>query len=195
MALLRILLSTAKGVAAKPLAPGSSTLYPTDDAFVRESFPDDTHNWTYMQFRTQTGEPLNRNNRPFLKFDLSPLPPGAVIQSATLRLYCYEAFNLVSGVTDLEARRISDDSWTETTLTWNNQPPYGAVEDTIEPAISAWNEWDITSFVQDEWAGDKVVSICIKCVQESYDGTERYGNFCAKEWDGADPQLVINYLA
>ena len=171
--------------------PETATIYPSDDAFVFEGNPTANYNLTYLQFKTRE----DKDDRIFLKFDISSLPEDAEIQFARLRLYCYEAYNLISGVTDLEARRVSDDSWDETSITWNNQPSLGDVEDTIEPTVGGWNEWDVTGFVQDEWAGDKIVSLCVKCVQEDYDDTDRYGNFCAKEWDSSDPRLVIYYYA
>lgn len=167
-----------------------TTLYPTADARVAEVSPDSNYGTlTYWTVRTRTVE---SNMRTFLKFDISGLPAGAVISLAKLRSRCYSINNLVAGVTDVQARRVADDSWVETEITWNNQPDYGDVEDTKVPAVG-WVEWDVTSWVQNEWAGDKTVSICLRCVQEDYDGTLRDSNYYSKEYDGLDPELYIEY--
>jgi hypothetical protein len=107
-------------------------------------------------------------------------------------MYCRGVKNLLSGVTDVEARRVSDDSWTEGGITWNNQPAYGDVEDTKVPAVG-WVEWNVLSWVQNEYAGDKTVSICLKCKVESYDNNARYSYYASKEYDASDPELYIEY--
>jgi len=130
--------------------------------------------------------------RIFLKFDLSSLPSGVVITLARLRLQCSSVSSLKDGVTDVQARRVSDDSWTETGITWNNQPAYGSVEDTKVPAVG-WVEWTVTGWVQNEWAGDKTVSICLRCVTESYDAANRFSFYRSREYNGDDPELYIEY--
>lgn len=166
-----------------------TTLYPTADAYVTQHLSNDNFGARdYLKVTSRIGG----NERSFLKFSLATLPEGAVITLAKLRLYCYITSDLVSGVTDVEARRVADDSWTELGITWNNQPDYGAVEDTKVPAIG-WVEWNVTDFVQDEWAGDKIVSLCMKSKVESYDSSFRYSYYRSKEYDSRDPELYIEY--
>ena len=167
-----------------------STLYPTADSLVYQLYPDGNYGDNpALEVFTRI---YDCNERTFLKFDLSSLPAGAVISLAKLRCYCYSIANLVAGVTDVQARRVSDDSWVELEITWTNQPDYGDVEDTKVPAVG-WVEWDVTSFVQAEWAGDKIVSICLRCVQETYDETARGSRYRSKEYDAEDPELYIEY--
>lgn len=172
----------------------NTTLYPTADAHVKEADPT-TNFGTMSTLRTQTR--IGVNIRCFLKFDGSGLPAGAIITLAKLRCYCSGVYNLVAGVTDVQARRVADDSWLEVDpdgITWNNQPDYGVVEDTQVPVYDIWIEWDVTSFVQDELADDKVVSLCLKIVTENYDGISRYSYCWSKEYDNLDPELYIEYI-
>lgn len=169
-----------------------TTLYPTADAYIREIMPNDNYGTSpYLIIRTK----ITDNHRVFLKFSLASLPAGATITLAKLRISCFAHDNPVAGVTDVQARRVADDSWIETgdgSITWNNQPAYGDVEDTKVPAVG-WVEWDITSFVQAEFADDKVVSICLRCVEESYDNTTRGSSHRSREHDDEDPELYIEY--
>jgi len=167
---------------------------PTADAYVYDYYPDSNFGTeTDVRVQTSYDEPFHYNQRSFLKFSLSGLPSGVTITQAKLKVYCYAAYGLISGVTDVQARRVTNDSWTETGITWNNQPAYGAVEDTKEPAEGEWIEWDVTSWVQNEWSGDKEVSICLKSVQEDYSSTNRYSRYYSKEYDSYDPQLIVTY--
>lgn len=169
--------------------PDNATLYSTADGMIFESSPDFKYGgYTWVSIASLG----SGNRRAFLKFDLSSLPAGAIISLAKLRLNCNSVGSLVAGVSDVEARRVADDSWIEGDLTWNNQKAYGAIEDTTVPAVG-WVEWDVASFIQDEYAGDKTVSLCLKCKVESYDGTLRSSNYRSREYGSVAPELYIEY--
>lgn len=180
-----------------PWTPLSMTLYPTADARVDQANPDQNFGLDeHFVVSTFLLEEQEFNQRSFLKFDLTPLPSGALITSAKLRCFAYAISDPLTGVTDVQARRVTDDSWVEDGITWNNQPAYGDVEDTKvlpPPEEWGWLEWNVTSWVQNEWVGDKTVSLCLKCVQESYDDIDRGINCHSKEYDGYDPELYIEY--
>jgi hypothetical protein len=59
-----------------------------------------------------------RNARTYLKFDLSALPAGATIQSATLQMV---GGPTTIGAAPLTLRRVNT-AWTEATLTYNTRP-------------------------------------------------------------------------
>lgn len=170
----------------------STTLYSIIDSSVKESFPDSNYGTESLIIVITL---IDDNKRAFVKFNLDSLPVGAIITLAKFRGNCYSVVSLVAGVTDVQARRVADDTWIESgagSITWNNQPAYGVVEDTQVPNWG-WVEWDVTSFVQDEFAGDKVVSICLRCVTEDYDATTRGSNIYSREYDNFDPELYIEY--
>lgn len=131
-----------------------------------------------------------RDRRAFLKFSLSSLPSPENIVSA--KLFLFKTGNYPpawGGVGNVEAREVSDDSWIEENITWNNQPAYGGLLDTtyIVFRSSQWYSWDVTSYILDELAGDKVASVCLKAENEDGGYTYRWSSFRSKEYDGFDP--------
>jgi len=170
----------------------NTTLYPTADSYVNESQPDTNYGTaTTLYVRTDLGI----NIRSFLKFDISGLPVGATITLAKLRMNCFAVYDLSSPDSDVQARRVADDSWLEVDpdgIDWNNQPAFGVVEDTQVPAVG-WVEWTVTPFVVAEFAGDQTVSVCLKCVTEDSDPTTRQSNYRSKEYNAEDPELYIEY--
>lgn len=82
--------------------------------------------------------------RSLIEFDLSQIPQSAIIHSATLSLY----FNPTSeegshaqflGCNDSYLQRITS-SWTESTVTWNNQPSTTALNRVSLPATTSSNQ-------------------------------------------------------
>lgn len=169
----------------------NTTLYPIADAPVYEGAPDQNYGpYGDLYVRTRDGQ----NARSFLMFHLGTLPADADITRAVLRLNCYSVLNLIPGVSDVQARR-TDDSWSEYGITWKSSRymARGTVEDTTPPAVG-WVEWTVTPFVQAKWVGNKIVSICLTCAQEWYDGATRNSSYRSKEYDGNDPELYIEYM-
>ena len=82
----------------------------TQDTMIRKSSPDDNHNNAWQVI-------IQKNfDKYLLRFDLSALPAGAVINSATLEL----TVNRVWAGGTVAARRVTE-SWTETGATWNSR--------------------------------------------------------------------------
>lgn len=167
-----------------------TTLYPTADALVSEANPDISYgDYTLLVARSDS----DGNTRSFLKFDLSGLPSGATITLAKLRLNCYQILGTPSSPdTDVQARRVADDSWAEETITWNNQKAHGDVEDTEVPAVAVM-EWIVTAYATAEFAGDQTISFCLRMVTEDYSAAGVQTSFRSKEYNGDDPELYIEY--
>ncbi len=101
--------------------------------------------------------------RSFVKLSLTNIPVGLQITSAKLYLRCYN----LDVSRNIEVYVVEDDSWSEDTITWNNKPPLGKLLSTsYVDSRDAVFEWDITSFVKSEYAGDKIVSLCVKDANE-----------------------------
>ena len=131
------------------------------------------------------------DERAWLKFDLSSLPAGTNITGATLQLWNFRA---AGAALPVEARGGADDTWTESGLTWNTQPAFGAALDTqtLAQTSSLWYSWNVGSLVQQKWAGNKLVSILLKPVSEgSTDATAPSYAFDAKEYGSNAPMLSV----
>lgn len=131
---------------------------PTDDAYVKDSAPDSNYGSYYSLY---VGTYNGAKERAYLKFDLSNLPENAVIVSATLHAYTYKGAS--STPVNISVYAVSDDSWTEGSITWNTKPQEGALldKDLIDTAGNHWSVWDVTDFVTQEFNGDKIVSFVL----------------------------------
>ena len=174
-------------------------LPPVADAQVALGNPD-TNSGTAASFFIQSATAPNSflDERAWLRFDLNgQIPPGAVITSASLRIYGFQADSADDLLVDVHGS--GTDSWVETGITWNNQPAFGAVissQTFLANQVQRWYELDVTSFVQTEFSGDGVVSLVVKPRTEA-DNQWRTYRFNAREFlrDGYSliPKLRIEY--
>jgi hypothetical protein len=104
----------------------------------------------------------HRNRRTILKFDMSTIPPGATVISATLSLYYYDILGTVPTNRPYWVYRITQTAWTELGSTWNTydgtnswSSPGGGGDYATTDAASAtvpgsygWMNWPVTAQVQ-----------------------------------------------
>jgi 2',3'-cyclic-nucleotide 2'-phosphodiesterase (5'-nucleotidase family) len=173
--------------------PTSSEVTATADAQVVEGSPTThygTKTYLYVQ-SAASGSYLDE--RAWLKFDLSALPAGATITSASLEMTAWKA---QGGDLAVSAHASSDDSWTEGGLNWNNQPAIGSQLDTttLTSGVTGLYTWDVTSLVQSEYAGDQTATLLLKADAEGSASAKTYA-FDSKEWGTAAerPRLVVSY--
>ncbi|RCW48887.1 alginate lyase [Paenibacillus prosopidis] len=104
-----------------------------------------------------TKESAANDRSAYLKFDLSGLT-GSSVSSATLRLYVKS----LTAAADRTAYSVSTDTWTESGLTYSNMPAFGNPAGSVRVTNTGWVEFDVTSYVMSEFAGDEIVSLYIK---------------------------------
>jgi len=162
-------------------------LLPTDDSHVTENQPNTVAD-SGQRYNMYVGwdEQVYLSERIYLKFDLSGIPGGSIIDSAVLKIYNkyspstgeppYPSKTMI-----IEARSVSDDNWLESTITWNNAPPMeptvldsktinrGFGDPPATPELWEWWSFDVTSYVASEFAGDKIVSIGLISQNEGTD--------------------------
>jgi len=162
---------------------------PTADSWVESSHTNDNHGsdkelHAKVEWDSKKNEVTNLR-RTYLKFDLSGLPSGAIIDSAILHLY------RTTADPDIPSAYQTTDGWTEAGIKYSNQPGAGAFVADGTPG-SAWIRWDITSYAASEFAGDKIVSVMMKFKTET--GSDQHADFTSREgtWNQR-PWLEISY--
>jgi len=125
--------------------------------------------------------------RAYLKFNLSEVPSGSTINSATLRLHTV----VVTETTKIGAFYCPDNTWEELEITWQNAPDTsGDAVDIVSVAEPGeWNEWDVTSIAKK----DTIISIVLQ-IDESEFSKSPWVSFRTKE-TSRDPQLVVEYTS
>lgn len=162
----------------------AKTLEPVADAHVRNGSYAATNygNDTSLVVKGAATSGLTRST--YLKFSLDSVKN---VSSATLRLYGNNTENFA--LINISAFGITNDTWTEKGITWNNAPaPSG-------PSLTSagvndqrkYYELDVTNFVKAQFAGDKVVSFLIKDTANQ----NRNVAFNSRQNANNHPQLVI----
>ncbi len=119
------------------------TLVAIADAYVRDgSHADSNYGDSTLLKVKKSGTGYNRES--YLKFDISSLPADP--QEVLLRLHV----KLTSpDAADTTAYAVSDTSWSESGLTWNNRPPAGSALDTRRIDRTSYSDvdFDVTAYV------------------------------------------------
>jgi hypothetical protein len=165
--------------AANPTSPASAastfSFNPVADAYVIQSSPDINYG-ANVSLRVDNS-PLTAS---YLRFVVSGLN-GSPIQSAKLRIYANSA-NTAGYAVNL----VSDNSWAENGLTFNNAPAAGASLGNSQPLVgAAWAEVDLSSYVTAEG------SYSLELTTTNATNT----NLAARESGANAPQLVITAAA
>jgi hypothetical protein len=163
---------------------GNLTLTPTADTYVRDGSTAGQNFGTGTVLAVKTNPQVGLNRHIFLKFDLS-----SVTSASSARLRLFGNFTASSGTSPVTIHAEDTDSWTETGLTWNNQPAAGPAAVTVPVGLNAqyW-EWDLTSFVQNQIAtGQQTMSLELQNDATTSDPA----NFNSREAATNKPQLVL----
>jgi hypothetical protein len=133
--------------------------------------------------------------RSFLRFSLASLPVEFTLERARLRLFT-EIYNTIPPHV-IEAYRVPDDSWSETAITWNNQPS-GSGTALATTTVAALQEtyWDITA-AWDPTAdvADDALTLMLRLADENQIGWDIDAIFDSREIGIAlaRPALEIRY--
>lgn len=162
-------------------APAYTTATASDDAYVRSDSYAGTNFGADVTLASKGSAIAGYSRRTFLKFDVSGLDPDA------------ERIELVLGAsqgpsprdTQLSIRNVPNDSWSENTITWNNQPAYGDLANSrYYAATDVGIVVDVTNIVKAEINGDGIASFRISSATD-----DAYTTFNSKESTGTAPYL------
>lgn len=127
------------------------------DALIASLWPDNNYG-THQDFIAcaWTNQSNPSNLRALIDFDLATIPAGATILSANLELFHYTSpFNIghsnMSGPANCWLERITQ-PWSESSVTWNNQPATTGINSLNVPAPTLMNQnysLNVTQLVQD----------------------------------------------
>ncbi|WHY20831.1 polysaccharide lyase family 8 super-sandwich domain-containing protein [Paenibacillus sp. G2S3] len=146
---------------SEPDEAAKTKLYVSEDAYVNggSKAAINYSSVNYLQIRNGSGD---TDRRTYLKFDLRPF----VGEVGSVKLNVYGKTNDGAGtLSDIGVFGVSDDSWTEATLNYNNAPKIGnqAVLQTFS-GPEQWRQFDITSWVGSEFPSDPVISLALRQV-------------------------------
>jgi len=173
------------------------TLQPVDDAYLSNTGgeADLTNNTATLE---QFGY-FDSIKRPLLKFDLSSIPDGATVVSAQLTL---QLAGLSGGdMHYTSVWRMTNDNWTEETVTWNSYPQTGAIAMAILPPTyqTGVRVWDMrmTDWAYAEDLLDNAVTLMMRWDDSApnryeTDGYYKWNTYSSKEGTVA-PTLRIEY--
>jgi len=198
MLLLGILISQIAFIPLVSAQEGEATLNPTDDTFVESYTPVGNFGSSgcleVEKYEQTSPFYMVVEYIVWLKFDLSSVPDGAVVDAATLQLFSYD----VPETYNVYARFCSNNSWTESALTHANMPDFNAtsMDSEVVAASSRWYNWTVTDAVQQSvdgiFGGPGMVTIVL--LETSFHATNWQVSFYSKE--GSDlymPKLTIHW--
>jgi endoglucanase len=181
-------LNSREATSNKPLlviTPASGiTLPPTADAYVR----DGTSAATNFGTATMLNVKLNTsgfNRDSYLKFDLSS---ASSISNATLKFF---ATSSEGTAITIAAFPVSNTSWTETGITWNNKPALGATQIgsvVVNGTPLVAYQIDVTSYAKSEKAaGRNVITLGL----HSPTSTSTLATLNSREAASNGPSLIV----
>jgi hypothetical protein len=164
-------------------SPGSQTVTASIDSYVKQDDPTGNFGIAPDIFVQSRATALNR--RLLVKFTLPSQPANCSVSMAVLRLF---ATATAPGRTIQVFRAAA--SWTETGVTWNNQPATDGVASTYSPTANGWHEATVTARVQELYPGTDNGFIL-------RDQTEDSGGTQDQKYDSRentnDPELRITF--
>lgn len=167
------------------LAQSSNTLTPLADAYVRNGTYASNNYGSDTSLIVKGSASSGYARSSYLKFSLSGL---SNVSSAKLRVYGRNTDN--TSTINISSYGIDNDSWTESGITYSNAPAAAsaALSTTSVNSQVQYYEFDVTNYVVNQFAGDKVVSFLIK------DAINQNSNivFNSRENSKNSPQLIIN---
>lgn len=159
------------------------------DAYVNAGKNANTNFGAATTLFNQANASANKSYETFLRFDISAI--SANISSAILRLNG-RLNNLQTPAITVEAHDVTNTSWLENTITWNNKPAAQAAilaTAIVNNTSNQYYEWNITQHIVNlRNAG--INAVTIKLVNTNSSNNQIIFN--SKEAAGNRPQLVVS---
>ena len=166
---------------------GGDTPHPTGDLFVQNE--SDISDFPCF-------------SKTYLSFDLSAIPAGKVIRSATLEIYEFGGSDPTQAQPSYVQLLSSTPDWNEATLTWNNAPlasqNYGGSWVGVIQTFPGWPgvkaSWDATAPVAEAYAAGQPASLVLYSADTAYNSGKYFVGSEVGDWDAdGRPTLVVTY--
>ncbi|WP_164716278.1 polysaccharide lyase family 8 super-sandwich domain-containing protein [Paenibacillus whitsoniae] len=170
-----------------PSSPPQVTIPSYADAFVRNGTYATNNYGSSVQLEVKN-DTASYAREGFLQFDFTAV--SGPVASAKIRLVPVNVG--MAGITN-EAALVSDTTWTESLLTWNNKPASSTVLGTWTPVLGTPVELDVTSQVQSALAGTGDKKLSLRIYAPTNPGSQGFAFYGTKEQtDSAKrPALII----
>lgn len=135
--------------------------------------------------------------RTLVRFAHPALPPGATLVAATLELQQTSGDSPDGQSVVVEACRAASD-WSESTVTWLNQPNVGTpcVSASVGRAANRWVQWDVTTFAEGWYGGQANRGLRLRRAADETAAQHRRGFASRDDGEAARrPRLIVQYLA
>jgi hypothetical protein len=185
----------ALGIGLQAIDPAEAStviLNPINDTYVDQEHPDTPHNGVNNGQNLWVNGKTGEIEHAYLMFDVSSIPVGSIITSAVLSLYLTDFRHDSSQ----DVHHVADDSWSQSTVTWNNMPAFDVAvlgTATRPSLVSTWEVWDLLANSNWTYAvdlADQRLSLLIKNSVEGVLGYEKYSSYDS----GSNvPKLEITY--
>ena len=126
------------------------TINPVEDSDVTSASVNSNNGTSGQFYMASAGQIGFSGNMAFLKF-ANTYSSTAVLSSAVLKVFNYQIFG--GGGTLITAYDVSDNSWTETGITWSNRPAYGSVLDSQAATFGTYTSLNVTAYIQSQISG------------------------------------------
>ncbi len=168
------------------VSPGNQTVVTNKDSYISQAAPSENKGTDSNLFVTSKSG--SQNQRSLVGFTLPTLPSGCVVTSATLRVFN----NSPSSGSTIQAIRITG-SWTETGVTWSNQPATtGTAATSVTGSSSAYQSWTVTTQVQEMYTNGHNSFLLRDATENS--ASERKQNYKGREnGTSTDADLLVNW--
>lgn len=183
--------SPAVNVAVNDGGGNTVSFAATQDAYVRSgSFAGTNHGSTdasQLVTKLNPTSPSDNERHTYLTFDAVN---ANGVANATLKLYGGIADNRSSNI-PVAVYSVSNTSWTESTINWNNKPATGSTilsQVTVTDNTSRYYSWDVTDYVKSEIAAGRTkISFALRSLQ----ATDPVIKWNADEAGSNKPALVL----
>jgi len=177
------------------------------DTYFRLSYPD--NNYGGLAYLT-INDDWDNVYRGILEFDISGLPSGATLDSASFQLYYGSKSGTDPSGKTVWAYKLTRTDWVESEATWNSYKSGSAWTDaggdyvtsspsggsTTFPASYGWVAWNVLAIVQDAYDNTNPAEFLVKFEDETLTSGYGYATLYPREYTtdpDLQPTLVIEY--